>query len=203
MVPFAVQDGAACLIRGFASPRHAVSREELDQLIAAGHAQSLREPLPAPEADLVLSDAYVVALWVGTAFELDASVTEITVAGMKRMVGEVAESFPTLPFAGEGGRFALVTAKDAYSWLENWTLDAFFTYRRTGDTRLAKLMAQVLPDHETTLAVRWATSPDPDRELRRQLNIWRRGEDAAKLQAKHAELLAFGHSGSEFVRKSS
>jgi hypothetical protein len=127
------------------SPEQPIANDDLQDLIASHQAIALRPPV---SVELTPAVSNPVAMWVGREFEDKAS--------------ELGVPAPPMPsdqiVSARDGRAALANSSEVYARLEAWVERAFRTVVEDSSEPLAKLMSQVLPDHEFTQAALWCSA---------------------------------------------
>lgn len=183
-VPIVVQgSGRKLQVFGLAADRAGRFNEaDLAELIDRG--QAVRFDVPVEERWVT---GEVVAMWIGNKFQERASALQVPTPPLSTSDVEAIELAE--------GHAALGRPGDVHARLVVWLNKAFRQAVQQQSPALARLMAQVFPDHELTRAALWYTASEQDREaeLRWFARLERdRGEPTthAEMEAKFRRLCA-------------
>jgi hypothetical protein len=153
------------------SPEQLIANDDLEDLIASHQAIAFRPPVAVELAPAVSNP---VAMWVGREFEVKAS--------------DLGVPAPPLPsdqvVRAPDGRAALANSTEVYARLEAWLERAFRMVVEDSSEPLAKLMSQVLPDHEFTQAALWCSAKSNKRRSEELDWFLRLRRDAGKAANK-------------------
>jgi len=182
LTPLAVEERGGVRVLGLAPASvhrgRGLDDRQVQELISGGHALATEISIPQDELS---SDT--VALWLGEAFAERAEKLNLPTAPL-----------PTVSHRADGGRFFLGPAESMYPYLEYWTNAAFRRFRAESDSsvrrNIAALMDWVLPNRAESLAAKWISAPDPDRELLMQIRTFARDRDPEALRVDHEKLLS-------------
>jgi hypothetical protein len=164
--------GGVFAVRGLAnSPEQSIADDDLQELVASHQAIGFHPPVSIDLASVVSNP---VAMWIGREFEENAS-----------NLGVPAPPLPSDQVVKvPDGRAALANSGEVYARLEAWLERAFRTVVEDSNEPLARLMAQVLPDHQFTQAALWCSARSDKRRTQELDWFLRLRRDAGKPAVK-------------------
>ena len=164
--------GPALAVHGLANlPEQSIMDDDLKELVASHQAIAFHPPVSVGLASV---DSNPVAMWIGREFEAKAS--DLGVPPPPLPSDQVVE----VP----DGRAALANSGEVYARLEAWVERAFRAVVEDSNEPLARLMAQVLPDHEFTQAALWCSARSGKRRTQELDWFLRLRRDAGKSAIK-------------------
>lgn len=149
-VPIVLQNDGSLSVSGLADSRsRMISDQELQELVSSRQAVRVSANL-----DTAAGTANPVAMWIGKQFASQARALDLPPPPL--VSDDVIETVD--------GRAGLGHPEEVHARLTAWLEKAFRHAIESSSVKLARLMTQVMPDHELTRAALWNTAPKREKE---------------------------------------